>query len=307
VCTEPGLLTLSDLEKARTQGSLRVGSMLLTSYQFGDTQSIDYGVVSFSRARYQDLVQVSQRLAAAPAGACEAASFDGTTGTVVGSLGSLDASFFDNYIFWYSGAPLEAGSNLTISGGGTVAPGDTAGVNRTSAAFTLSASTTTTLAPAGSYAWDINSQSGSPGANWDQISLGAVNVTALNTPGTTAYANLNGSNTVIGDIATLHVKKVLEGDDKRAFDVWLAASKLSPGAGSLAALAAVFRPDPWLERSWFLIVPLVANAFVLCPVVIRRALRSRGVAAAPAALPSLLVAVTIMAASAAYLLVVIAA
>jgi APA family basic amino acid/polyamine antiporter len=93
----------------------------------------------------------------------------------------------------------------------------------------------------------------------------------------------------------------------RAFDVWLAASKLSPGAGSLAALAAVFRPDPWLERSWFLIVPLAVNAFVLCPVVIRRALRSRGVAAAPAALPSLLVAVTVMAASAAYLLVVIAA
>ena len=32
-------------------------------------------------------------------------------------------------------------------------------------------------------------------------------------------------NTVIGDIATLHVKKVLEGDDKRAFDVWLATER----------------------------------------------------------------------------------
>ena len=29
-------------------------------------------------------------------------------------------------------------------------------------------------------------------------------------------------NTQIGDLATVHVKKVLEGDDKRAFDVWLA-------------------------------------------------------------------------------------
>jgi uncharacterized protein (TIGR03437 family) len=118
VCTEPGLLTTSDLEKARTQGGLRIGSMLLTSYQFGDTQSVDYGIVSFSRARYEDLALASERLAAAPDGACEAASYDGTTGTIVGSIGSLDASFFDNYIFWYPGAPLEAGNNLSISGAG---------------------------------------------------------------------------------------------------------------------------------------------------------------------------------------------
>jgi hypothetical protein len=32
-------------------------------------------------------------------------------------------------------------------------------------------------------------------------------------------------NTVIGDIPTLHVKKVQEGDDKRAFDVWLATER----------------------------------------------------------------------------------
>jgi APA family basic amino acid/polyamine antiporter len=87
----------------------------------------------------------------------------------------------------------------------------------------------------------------------------------------------------------------------RAFDVWLAAVKQVPGAGALAALPAVFRPGPWLEVSWFLIVPLAVNAFVLCPVVIRRALRARGTAAAPAALPSLAVAVAVMAASAAYL------
>jgi hypothetical protein len=117
VCTEPGLLTTADLEKARTQGGLRIGSLLLTSYQYGDTQSIDYGILSFSRARYEDLAAASQRLAAAPAGACEAASYDGTTGTVVGNIGTLDSSFFDNYIFWYAGAPLEAGSTVNISGG----------------------------------------------------------------------------------------------------------------------------------------------------------------------------------------------
>ena len=32
-------------------------------------------------------------------------------------------------------------------------------------------------------------------------------------------------NTVIGDIPTLHVKKVQEGDDKREFDVWLATER----------------------------------------------------------------------------------
>jgi APA family basic amino acid/polyamine antiporter len=92
----------------------------------------------------------------------------------------------------------------------------------------------------------------------------------------------------------------------RALDVWLAASKHAPGAGALAALPAVFRPGPWLERSWFLIVPLAVNAFVLCPVVIRRALRARGTGPAPAALASLAVAVAVMAASAAYLWVVAA-
>jgi hypothetical protein len=48
-------------------------------------------------------------------------------------------------------------------------------------------------------------------------------------------------------------------------------------------------------------VPLAVNAFVLCPVVIRRALRARGTGPAPAALASMSVAVAVMAASAAYL------
>jgi hypothetical protein len=87
--TEPGLLTDADLEKARTQGALRIGSMLLTSCQIGATHAVDYGIVSFSQARYSDLVQVSQHLAAgaAPAGPCEAARFEGTTGPTTGSIG----------------------------------------------------------------------------------------------------------------------------------------------------------------------------------------------------------------------------
>jgi APA family basic amino acid/polyamine antiporter len=86
----------------------------------------------------------------------------------------------------------------------------------------------------------------------------------------------------------------------RGLDVWLAAAKQAPDAGALAALAAVLQPGPWLEPAWFLIVPLAVNAFVLCPIVVRRALRARGTGPAPAAVPSLIVAVVVMAASAAY-------
>jgi APA family basic amino acid/polyamine antiporter len=87
----------------------------------------------------------------------------------------------------------------------------------------------------------------------------------------------------------------------RAMDVWLAAAKQVPEAAALSTLPAAFQPGAWLEVSWFLIVPLAVNAFVLCPVVIRRALRARGTGPAPAALPSLIVAVAVMTASAAYL------
>lgn len=58
----------------------------------------------------------------------------------------------------------------------------------------------------------------------------------------------------------------------RGFDVWLEAVKASEG--STAAIRAVFRAAPWMEVSWFLIVPLALNAFVLCPIVIKRALRA---------------------------------
>jgi len=86
----------------------------------------------------------------------------------------------------------------------------------------------------------------------------------------------------------------------RAFDVWLMAhkwmaaiqdpamnadameslSKAEPWLTSLAAgagapLANVLRLAPWLELSFFLIVPMALNALVLCPIIIRRALRAR--------------------------------
>jgi APA family basic amino acid/polyamine antiporter len=86
----------------------------------------------------------------------------------------------------------------------------------------------------------------------------------------------------------------------RALDVWLAAAKGAPGAGALSTLPAIFRPGPWLEVSWFLIVPLAINAFVLCPIIIRRALRSRRDPLAPRPVASLAVSGTLLVATAAY-------
>ena len=64
----------------------------------------------------------------------------------------------------------------------------------------------------------------------------------------------------------------------RGFDVWLEAIKARAGMTGLSkltgALGDVFSVAPWLEVSWFLIVPLALNAFVLCPIVITRALRA---------------------------------
>jgi len=63
----------------------------------------------------------------------------------------------------------------------------------------------------------------------------------------------------------------------RGFDVWLEAQKAGAEAGVRAssALGEVFTLRPWMEVSWFLIVPLALNAFVLCPIVIKRAMRAR--------------------------------
>jgi len=64
----------------------------------------------------------------------------------------------------------------------------------------------------------------------------------------------------------------------RGFDLFLAALKAHEDLGSgakWAALRDVFSGGSWLTLSWFLAVPLALNALVLCPIVIRRALRAR--------------------------------
>jgi hypothetical protein len=92
----------------------------------------------------------------------------------------------------------------------------------------------------------------------------------------------------------------------RGFDVWLEASKAT-GSGR-EALREVFRAAPWMEVSWFLIVPLALNAFVLCPIVINRALRARraGVASGQAGITSssLVVAAGIAVVTVVYLVMV---
>jgi hypothetical protein len=65
----------------------------------------------------------------------------------------------------------------------------------------------------------------------------------------------------------------------RGFDLWLEAGKNYHTLPALTragtALTEVLRIEPWLEMSWFLVIPLVLNACVLCPVVIRRSWRAR--------------------------------
>jgi hypothetical protein len=65
----------------------------------------------------------------------------------------------------------------------------------------------------------------------------------------------------------------------RAFDVWLGALKtheeLTGFSKAGAAFRDVFQSAPWVQVSWFLIVPLALNAFVLCPIIFRRAANAR--------------------------------
>ncbi|HJQ26236.1 MAG TPA: amino acid permease [Blastocatellia bacterium] len=120
----------------------------------------------------------------------------------------------------------------------------------------------------------------------------------------------------------------------RAFDVWLVAhkwmvaaqdpaanadamatlSKAEPwltslGAKAGAPLASVFSAAPWMEVSFFLIVPLALNAFVLCPIIIRRALRARADGArgdyAAKAMTSIAVASVVALISIGYLLMLV--
>ncbi|HVF91991.1 MAG TPA: amino acid permease [Blastocatellia bacterium] len=65
----------------------------------------------------------------------------------------------------------------------------------------------------------------------------------------------------------------------RWFDLWLEALKehkdLAGTAKGGAAFADSLRASSWVDVSWFLIVPLMLNLLVLCPIVAQRALKAR--------------------------------
>jgi hypothetical protein len=90
----------------------------------------------------------------------------------------------------------------------------------------------------------------------------------------------------------------------RGFDIWLEALKANEK--TTAALRDVFRSAPWMEVSWFLIVPLALNAFVLCPIVIRRALNAGreggGDSRAGVTSSSLIIAIVLLVVTVLYLL-----
>jgi len=90
----------------------------------------------------------------------------------------------------------------------------------------------------------------------------------------------------------------------RALDLGLEISK-SPGGVSLGG---IFGHEAWLVPSGFLLVPLALNAFVLCPIVMRRAVGVRrgreAPASARAAAPTLGLAALLLLGSAAYFLAV---
>jgi APA family basic amino acid/polyamine antiporter len=59
----------------------------------------------------------------------------------------------------------------------------------------------------------------------------------------------------------------------RWLDLWLLAQQDTGRTGSV--FAASLSVNSWLEHSVFMTVPLALNAFVLCPIVIKRALNAR--------------------------------
>jgi APA family basic amino acid/polyamine antiporter len=65
----------------------------------------------------------------------------------------------------------------------------------------------------------------------------------------------------------------------RGADLWIEALRKIPGEADMTkivtALGAVLQPAPWIEPSWFLLLPLTLISYVLCPVLIRRAVRVR--------------------------------
>ena len=95
----------------------------------------------------------------------------------------------------------------------------------------------------------------------------------------------------------------------RAVDLALEAAREHEARAGLAVVQAVLRPEPWLRVSWFLLVPLVLTAGVLCPMVVlraRRVQRSERAAGHSPARVSQVMAASLAAASLAYVLVVLA-
>ena len=91
----------------------------------------------------------------------------------------------------------------------------------------------------------------------------------------------------------------------RGFDLYIAAVNNPERVGS--AFGEIMKLGPWLELSWFMVVPLVLNAFVLCPIVIMRSLRAKkdgGDGQAGGATTSLFVAIALAIAIVAYLMLV---
>ncbi len=64
----------------------------------------------------------------------------------------------------------------------------------------------------------------------------------------------------------------------RGLDIWVEAAQRSRAAANLSpawsALPEVLKREPWLEASWFLLVPLMINALILCPLILLRAWRA---------------------------------
>jgi len=65
----------------------------------------------------------------------------------------------------------------------------------------------------------------------------------------------------------------------RGLDLYLlaytAAGDLPWTDRAAAGITALAQPAPWLEVSWFLVVPLAVNGLYICPTALRRCLRSR--------------------------------
>jgi hypothetical protein len=66
----------------------------------------------------------------------------------------------------------------------------------------------------------------------------------------------------------------------RGFDLFQMAYKkmtdLSGWSRFAAAMTQMFQAGKWTEMSWFLVIPLVLNTLVLCPLIVRRAARAGG-------------------------------